>query len=54
MPDEILSRSRAITPQALLAAPVWDDLRRLRDVEDSRARPEVAALLDGAGLATVR
>ena len=54
VPNEILTRSRAIAPQALLAAPIWDDLRRLRDVEDSRARPEVAALLDGAGLATVR
>ncbi len=54
VPNEILSRSRAISPEALLAAPIWDDLRRLRDVEDSRSRPEVAAALAGAGLATVR
>ena len=52
VPDEILSRSRALDPEKLLAAPVWDDLRRLREIEDSRARPEVAALLAGAGLAT--
>ena len=54
VPNEILTRSRAIAPEALLAAPIWDDLRRLREVEDSRARPEVAAALAGAGLATVR
>ncbi|HET9422058.1 MAG TPA: class I SAM-dependent methyltransferase [Nocardioides sp.] len=54
VPHEILTRSRAIAPQALLAAPIWDDLRRLRDVEDSQARPEVATLLADAGLATVR
>ena len=52
VPDEILSRSRALDPEKLLAAPIWDELRRLRDLEDSRARPEVAALLAGAGLAT--
>ena len=54
VPNEVLARSRAIAPDALLAAPIWDDLRRLRDLEDSQARPEVASVLAGAGLATVR
>jgi hypothetical protein len=54
VPDEILTRSRAIAPEALLAAPIWSDFRRLREADDSQARPEVAAALAGAGLATVR
>ena len=53
VPDEILSRSRALDPEKLLAAPIWDELRRLRALEDSQARPEVAALLGTAGLTSV-
>jgi hypothetical protein len=54
VPDEILTRSRALDPEELLAAPIWDDLRRLREHEDSQAKREVAALLAAAGLATAR
>ncbi len=52
VPEEILTRSRAIDPEKLLAAPIWADLRRLRELDDAQARPEVAALLADAGLAT--
>jgi len=54
VPDEILGRSRAVAPEKLLAAPVWDGLRRLRELDDSQSRPEVATLLAEAGLVTVR
>ena len=50
VPHEILTRSRAIDPETLLAAPVWEDLRGLRDLEDADARPRVASLLAEAGL----
>jgi hypothetical protein len=52
VPDEILNRSRAIDPEALLKAPIWDGLRRVRELDDSRARREIASLLADAGLAT--
>jgi len=54
VPGEIISRSRALAPDLLVAAPIWDDLRRLRDIETASARPEVTALLAGAGLGTPR
>jgi hypothetical protein len=54
VPDEILTRSRAIAPEALLAAPIWDDLRRLRELGDASARPQVSDLLASAGLTTPR
>jgi hypothetical protein len=54
VPDEILSRSRAIDPEKLLAAPIWADLRRLREHYDAVARPQVRSLLADAGLATAR
>jgi hypothetical protein len=50
VPEEILKRSRALDPSALLAAPIWSELRRLREGEAPPARSEVAALLAGAGL----
>jgi hypothetical protein len=50
VPHEILTRSRAIDPETLLAAPVWEDLRGLRDLEDADARPRVASLVAEAGL----
>lgn len=52
VPEEILTRSRAVDPEKLLAAPIWDDLRRLRGLDDPHARPAVAALLADAGLRT--
>jgi hypothetical protein len=54
VPDEILSRSRAIDPEKLLAAPIWAHLRRLREHDDVVARPKVRSLLADAGLATAR
>jgi hypothetical protein len=54
VPDEILTRSRAISADALLEAPIWAELRRLRELDDAQARPAVSALLAEAGLATPR
>jgi len=50
VPEEILSRSRAIQPEKLLEAPIWEDLRRLRSLPDAEARPQVERLFDRAGL----
>jgi hypothetical protein len=54
VPEAVLGRSRALDPVRLLDAPIWDDLRRLRELPDTEARPQVADLLAGAGLATPR
>ena len=52
IPDEVVRRSRALDPQELLRAPVWNGLRRLRERPADEARPEVSRLLAEAGLAT--
>lgn len=54
VPQAILDRGRALAPEKLLAAPVWEGLRQLRAVEPGSARPPVATLLAGAGLSTPR
>ncbi len=54
IPDEVLRRSRAVHPARVLEAPIWDELRRLRELPDAEARPQVADLLAGAGLAAPR
>ena len=54
VPDAVLRRTRAVDPERLLRAPIWDELRRLRELPDGEARPLVAELLAGAGLATPR
>jgi hypothetical protein len=54
VPEEILRRSRAIDPEALLAAPIWDELKRIRDIEPEAARTQVATLLAGAELGAPR
>lgn len=54
VPKAVLRRSRALDPVRLLEAPIWDELRRLRELPDTEARPKVADLLAGAGLATPR
>ena len=54
VPKAVLSRSRALDPVRLLEAPIWDELRRLRELPDAEARPQVAGLLAVAGLATPR
>ncbi len=52
IPDEVISRSRALNPAEFLDIPIWDDLRRLRELPAADARPEVVRLLADAGLAT--
>jgi hypothetical protein len=52
VPESILTRRRAMAPEVLLAAPVWDGLRALRTRRADRARTQVADLLAGAGLRT--
>lgn len=52
VPEAILNRTRAIPPEKVLAAPVWDELRALRGIDDAQARPAVSALLADAGLST--
>jgi hypothetical protein len=54
VPEEILNRSRAVDPEKLLAAPIWGEFRRLRELDDAEARPAVSRLLAEAGLATPR
>jgi hypothetical protein len=54
VPDAVLRRTRAVDPERLLAAPIWDELRRLRELGDGEARPQVTELMAGAGLATPR
>jgi hypothetical protein len=54
IPDAVIRRSRAMDPAEFLRAPIWDGLRRLRELPASEARPEVARLLADAGLATPR
>ena len=50
VPKDILRRTHAIEAERLLAAPIWDPLRRLRGRDDAVARPRVRALLAEAGL----
>lgn len=54
VPDAILGRTRAIRPETLLEAPIWQELRRLRELSDARARPAVRSLLSGVQLRTAR
>lgn len=56
LPDWVTSRSRAVPPERLLDAPVWEELRQLRKRPPAAARPAVSRLLADAGLAaaTVR
>src|SRR4029077_2081034 len=54
LPDEVLHRSRALDPAVFLRTPIWDGLRRLRELPADEAHPQVAQLLAEAGLATAR
>jgi hypothetical protein len=54
VPKAVLRRRRALDPVRLLEAPIWEELRRLRELPDAEARPQVAGLLAKAGLATPR
>lgn len=50
VPQEILTRSRAMQPEDLLKSPVWEELRNLRARPDAHARPRIRSLLAQAGL----
>jgi hypothetical protein len=50
VPEETLTRSRAIQPERLLAAPIWDGLRELRGVPAPQALGRARRLVEGAGL----
>ena len=52
VPEWSSSRTRAITPQALLDAPVWDALRKARTQRPPKAREQLRPVLDRAGLTT--
>jgi hypothetical protein len=54
IPEEVIRRSRALDPAEFLRTPVWDGLRRLRELPVGDARPEVVRLLAEVGLATPR
>jgi hypothetical protein len=50
LPDWVTTRSRAVPPETLLDAPVWEGLRTLREQPVASSRPSVTALLADAGL----
>jgi methyltransferase family protein len=52
IPDEILARTRALDPQALLSAPIWDALRTARRLPRADARATAYEALAAAGLTT--
>ena len=54
VPAEILQRTGAWNPAALLATPIWSELRRLRDRDDATVRSEVRSYVKEAGLTTPR
>ena len=54
VPVEILDRTEAWDPAALLALPIWSELRRLRDRDDAIVRSEVRSRVKEAGLRTAR
>jgi hypothetical protein len=54
VPDWCLNRTRAIAPETLVDAPIWDELRKARTRPHDEARRTLRALYDQAGLATAR
>jgi hypothetical protein len=50
VPEEILTRSRALDPNELVTAPLWSELKKLREAQADRS--QVTALVAGAGLTT--
>jgi hypothetical protein len=50
VPADILGRTRAIDPAALVNAPIWDTIRSLRGQSDDQIRSEIRNQLSGAGL----
>lgn len=54
VPDEVLSRSRAIQPDRLLGAPIWSQIQKLRHHDADKARQGMQRLLNESGLVTPR
>lgn len=52
VPEQTLHRTQAVSPNALVTAPIWEAVRALRTVPDERARSEVRSLVASAGLLT--
>ena len=50
VPDETLQRSRAVSPQAVVKAPIWAQVRALRGTPDDQARATIRRLAGDAGL----
>lgn len=54
VPDWSLTRSRAVEPDALLASPIWAEVRRLRDRRGGAPRAALASAYAQAGLANTQ
>jgi hypothetical protein len=50
VPIETLDRMRAVSPSAVVTAPIWETVRSLRTAPDERARSEIRSLVARAGL----
>ena len=54
VPEWARRRTRAIDPRKLLEAPVWDDVRRLRQLPPAQSREQLSRVFAAAGLSTPR
>jgi hypothetical protein len=54
VPSEILTRSRAVDPEKLLASSLWEELRGVRDLDDAVARPLARKAVEQSGFAQLR
>ncbi|MGH3510007.1 MAG: class I SAM-dependent methyltransferase [Nocardioidaceae bacterium] len=52
VPEVLMSRSRAIRPEELLASPVWRQVRRARRLSPAKARQALRDAYSHAGLST--
>jgi hypothetical protein len=50
VPDDILRRTRAVDPKALVEAPIWNTIQSLRGQEDAQVRSQIRRLLSDAHL----
>lgn len=50
VPDDVIRRTRAISPQELVDSPIWSEIRRLRRRDRDSARMGVRNELEKAGL----
>ncbi|MGZ8737032.1 MAG: class I SAM-dependent methyltransferase [Nocardioides sp.] len=54
VPEEVLRRSQAIAPEALIKAPIWDELRAVRTLPDAQGRARARTAIERAGLLSAR